>query len=325
MTAKDSTQPQSGAGTVQERSYRMHAEGYQHYVADEAGRKMADTWFRDDSADAWLHLRMFRCIDPVVQEYPESRWMTVGDGRFGKDAHYLEQKGAKVLATDISDKLLAQGRARGFIQEYQVENAEALTFADESFDFVLCKDAFHHFPRPMIALYEMLRVARQGVLLIEPSDHPVLLAPRGILFKAIKALAIRCGMGRRFNTPDTHIIEYNDPAYEEGGNFVYGLSEREVEKAAMALNLPHVAFKDLNTFYMKGAEFEKADESSAVFRAMQAQIVRRDRRCGRGLNLAAHDILVALILKAPMAPTLRSSLTARGYRIRDLPRNPHLQ
>lgn len=39
---------------------------------------------------------------------------------------------------------------------------------DDAFDYVLCKDSYHHMPRPMIALYQMLRVARRAVVLIEP-------------------------------------------------------------------------------------------------------------------------------------------------------------
>ncbi|WP_158308790.1 methyltransferase domain-containing protein [Desulfocurvibacter africanus] len=58
-----------------------------------------------------------------------------------------------------------------FIPEYSVENAEKLSFANGSYDYLLCKEAFHHFPRPMIALYEMLRVARKGIVLIEPNDN----------------------------------------------------------------------------------------------------------------------------------------------------------
>ena len=41
--------------------------------------------------------------------------------------------------------------------------------ADNSVDFVQCKESFHHFPRPMVSFYEMMRVARYGVLCASPS------------------------------------------------------------------------------------------------------------------------------------------------------------
>ncbi len=58
--------------------------------------------------------------------------------------------------------LLGKGSELGFIGEYSAQNAESLSFASNSFDYVFCKDAMHHCPRPVIALYEMLRVARGG-------------------------------------------------------------------------------------------------------------------------------------------------------------------
>lgn len=311
--------------TFQDKSYSAHAAIYESLSKDENKRRVAETWFCDDTADAWLHNRMFQCADPLLAQFPEASWLTVGDGRFGKDAHYIESKGGRALATDITDALLVQGKARGFISDFKRENAEALSFADGQFDFVFCKESYHHFPRPMLALYEMLRVARKGVLLIEPADEPVLLHPKAVLLKAVKALLIRLGFGRRFGSLDTHLVEFNAAAYEEGGNYVYGLSSRDVQKAALGLNLPHVAFRGINTFYVKGSEFEKADESSATFRKMREQIRRRDARCARGLNLAAHDILAAMVFKVPMEPALRARLGEAGYQVLDLPRNPHLK
>lgn len=83
----------------------------------------------------------------------------------------LGEKGFRnCCPTDISEYLLAEARRRGLITKYALENAERLSFADQSFDYVFCKESFHHFPRPYQALYEMLRVAREAVLLIEPND-----------------------------------------------------------------------------------------------------------------------------------------------------------
>ena len=46
--------------------------------------------------------------DPLLEQFPQACWLTVGDGRFGRDAHYIESKCVRVVASDISDVLLAK-------------------------------------------------------------------------------------------------------------------------------------------------------------------------------------------------------------------------
>jgi SAM-dependent methyltransferase len=53
---------------------------------------------------------------------------------------------------------------------YRLENAEALTFPANSFDLVFCKEGLHHLARPVLGLYEMLRVCRRAAIVIEPYE-----------------------------------------------------------------------------------------------------------------------------------------------------------
>ena len=94
----------------------------------------------------------------------------------------------KVHCSDISDKLLRIGNNKGFINEFSAQNAESLKFLDNSFDYVLCKEAFHHFPRPFIALHEMFRVSQKGVVLIEPRDDLIDKSFFYIISKLIKLI-----------------------------------------------------------------------------------------------------------------------------------------
>ena len=304
-------------------SYQAHEQHQSRHLSEEDKKRLAESWFKGGTIDAWRHLRMYRCLDPLLVSYPSAYWLTVGDGRCGSDAHYIEQKNVRVLATDISDGLLAKAQRRGFIKEYRKENAESLSFADESVDFVLCKESYHHFPRPMMALYEMLRVARKGVVLIEPSENPVLLHPRALVLKLIKEILIRAGLGTRFRSRDTNLIDYGSDSYEEVGNYVYRVSEREVEKTASGLNLRNVAFKGINDSYVKGVEFEEACETSALFRRIKSDIQRMDRACRRGLSRHSYALLAAVILKHAIEPVLRRALHAGGYGVVDLPENPY--
>ncbi len=53
---------------------------------------------------------------------------------------------------------------------YQRQNIEKLSLVSKSYDFVFCKEALHHLPRPVLGLYEMLRVCKQAVIIIEPYE-----------------------------------------------------------------------------------------------------------------------------------------------------------
>lgn len=302
-------------------SHRAHERVYDS--AESA--RLARTWTRQDTVDGWRHARMYRTLDPLLAAHPGARWVTVGDGRYGTDAHYLESRGADALATDIADTMLQRAKAEGFIRDYRKENAERLTFADDSFDFALCKESYHHFPRPMLALYELLRVARRGVALIEPDETPALMSPRHIGKMLVKSALIRLGLGARFGDRSTGIIDTGVNWYEEVGNFGYAISRREMERVALGLNLPHVAFLGLNDAYEPGVEDEPATEDSARFRRIRDDIAAQDRRGERGLSRSRPKLLVAMIFKEPLDPALRTGLHTAGYEVRDLPRNPYLR
>lgn len=103
--------------------------------------------------------------------FSRAHWLTVGDGRHAFEARFLMRHGAKALPTNLDPTLLEETKQLGLIKDYRVEDMEKLSFPDKSFDFVCCKDSLHHCLAPWQALYEMMRVARKGVFLIEPFDH----------------------------------------------------------------------------------------------------------------------------------------------------------
>src|SRR4051812_34246536 len=94
------------------RQNQQHSENLAKLWADPELRKLAETWFQNDTVDAWRHDRMYRCLDPLLTSYPNSSWLTIGDSHFGKDAHYIQEKGHRVMATDIADPLLKIGAER---------------------------------------------------------------------------------------------------------------------------------------------------------------------------------------------------------------------
>jgi ubiquinone/menaquinone biosynthesis C-methylase UbiE len=131
-------------------------------TSDEKRIATSRTWFKKDTADYWRHSRMYEAVDCFKVE-PESKWLTVGDGRFGLDSIRISEKGfASVTPSDISEALLKRSKEEGRIQHYRVENAESLSFESDEFDYVFCKESYHHFPQPLNALYEMLRLPGGG-------------------------------------------------------------------------------------------------------------------------------------------------------------------
>jgi ubiquinone/menaquinone biosynthesis C-methylase UbiE len=306
-------------GAFQHASYRAHERLYENRGT------VVDTWKQTDTVDAWRHGRMYRTIDPILKHFPGQHWVTVGDGRYGTDAHYLETKGAKATATDIADTMLQRAKAEGYIHEFSRENAERLSFQDNSFDFALCKESYHHFPRPMLALYELLRVARKGVVLIEPNETPILMGKKHILKMAAKECLRTVGLGKLFAERNTSIVDHGSNWYEPIGNFGYAISTREIERVALGLNLPTVAFAGLNDHYIEGVQNQLANDSSPVFREIKAEIARLDRECKRGFSRSRPKLLVALILKETPTAEFRAALLAAGYDVRTLPRNPYLK
>lgn len=295
--------------------YDRHTREFEEVLGDEARRVHSETWFRDDTFDAWRHNRMRAPLKAIIEADPEASWLTVGDGRYGTDAHFLIQAGAKsVHASDISDALLKIGAERGFITEYSAQNAEALRFPANSFDYIYCKESYHHFPRPYAALYEMFRVARKGILLTEPRDQEIDLAP----FKAL----------RRFRK----WVFKNNPSnkghgFEPVGNYIYTVSERELEKFMLGMHYTDLAFIGCNDAYEKGVENIRleTDEPSerAIIDKLQARIAKADKRCKAGT--LSSGLLTAALFKKPAEENLIRVLERTGWSFKRLPKNPYLE
>jgi ubiquinone/menaquinone biosynthesis C-methylase UbiE len=285
-------------------SYDAHKEHYK-YSSDVLSRLK-----NKGSVDYWRHERIYNLLKPFLLE-KEALWLTVGDG-LGTDSNWLLGKGVGVVASDISEYGLKAAKEQGFINNYRVENAEDLTFKDNEVDYVLCKEAFHHFPRPYIAVYEMLRVASRGVVLIEPVDigiqFPFLIYLKNILDK--------------FSTSLINKIWKNRFSFETVGNYVFKLSEREVEKIAMGLNLSHVAFKGINDYYTKKIDLNAPVEDKKVLRKVKRKIILKN--VFSKLGLTPYELHSCVIFKQPPSEITLQQLSNEGYKIVELPENPYL-
>ena len=219
-------------------SYKLHKTGYSLDKNNQLSL-LQKSWLRTDTVDYWRHLQMIKPIMPIAKLSPGSSWITIGDGRLGLDSIRLKsiEESLDIMPTDISTILLDKAKRIGLIEKYSFENAENITSNDNSFDYCFCKESFHHFPRPYIALYEMLRISRKAVILIEPADDYKKPLPFSLI-ETIK-LVIKKIIGKQIKHPDFF-------RFEDSGNYVYTLSSRDVEKVAAGMNLPMIGYKYFN-------------------------------------------------------------------------------
>jgi ubiquinone/menaquinone biosynthesis C-methylase UbiE len=281
-------------------SYDQHAaEEMVHAVRSD----LPSCYTRPNSVDAWRHRRMLESTLPLIGEFPDAKWLTVGDGKFGSDAFFLESKGIDVVATSISSHTLEVARSQGHIKRFAVQNAEAFDLADNAVDFVLCKESLHHFPRPAVGFYEMLRIARKGIVLIEPiegSQKPL---------NAIKGFTKRVLRGDATDQ------------FEPSGNFIYRISVREAFKMLAALGHPCLAWKGINDFWYP--PFASAEFKGASFGAIGTRFAVGVQNILARLMLLNYGLAAIICFKEAPSSSLTTRLKKGGFNVVVLPENPY--
>ena len=278
-------------------SYNRHSKEYERDVTDPSRIALADAWFKPSLQNHFGD----RLGYELGGFFKDRTVVTIGDGRGGLDSVRLQERGAtSVLPTDISPHLLEKAKKDGRISDYRVENAERLSFPDNSFDFTFMKETFHHCPRPWLAFYEMLRVCRTGVVLVEPQDQS------GTPYDKL----------RHLRSPDKIPGEYEDV-----GNFVFRLSLAELIKVAMGVDLPCIAYRYETFAYVAGVEHLPVNAFST--KALRYRAIRIVRQLAAAVGLIRPLILLAIVFKTEPKEAEIAWLETHGWEVRQLQRNPH--
>lgn len=228
--------------------------------------------------------------------------MTVGDGRYGSDAAYLKSLGANVVSTSLTDERLRIAHEMGHIGEFRVENAEQLSAADGALDFVFCKEAYHHFPRPPLALYEMLRVAKVGAFMIEPMANARIL---DAVKRAVK-----------------HLLRgQSNPNFETSGNYLYRLDLKELGQLMCAMGNHTIAWKGINDFYH--GPYGKAPANAGLPYSVTRLGLGVQDSLAR-LKLLGWGLCAVVLFNGSPPAVLRQRLMQNGFNFIDLPRNPYV-
>lgn len=295
--------------------YDNHREEWDECINNDERKKIAETWLKKETLDNWRHERMLNGIKALING--KNNWLTVGDGRYGTDANYILRQGDQAHASDISDKLLKIGNELGFINSFSEENAEKLSFKDESFDYVLIKEAFHHCPRPWMALYEAFRVCKKGVILIEPND---ISAKRSIRKSIINSLKMILKIVLR---KEIYKSGYN---FETVGNFVYSTNQRELEKFLLGMHYRNFAFKRISDFYLDGGEFINLDSKKLTDR-IKIKLVKSlifIQEILSNLGFIENTILCSILFKEEPNEKTLNELKNSNWKFIKLPKNPYI-
>jgi ubiquinone/menaquinone biosynthesis C-methylase UbiE len=247
--------------------------------------------------NALLNAKRYSKIFPLLQE--RDKWLTVGD-YLGEEAKLLSSFGVATTASDINTTYLEVAKQENFISDYSWQNAEKMTFEDGSFDYVFCRDSYHHFPRPYLAVYEMLRCASKGVVIDEPLD-PVLKMP---------LLLFLCNLVDTKKQPlRSYSLWKNRFSFESAGNFVYKVSSREFEKMSMGIGLPAIAFyysnSSNNMIYTK-----------SLYNTLYVFLSK--------MKLIPKTTMTTLLFKKIPDETMKQKLLKAGWMYCELPKNPYL-
>lgn len=130
--------------------------------------------------------------------------------------------------------------------EWSHQDAQSLTYEDRTFDFVFVADGLHHCSSPHLALIEMYRVSRTGVIVFESRDS--------FLMKAGEMLNL---------TPQYELEAVVDNGFVSGGmnntglpNHIYRWTENEFRKAIRSYD--PTGRHDFRFFYGLNLPFDAA-------------------------------------------------------------------
>lgn len=293
-------------------SYERHQKSFDEARSEKELAKYKN-WFDVKTTDLWRHQRMLSVLDPFLKHEAGAFWLTVGDGRFGTSATYISTHGGKALASDIDVRRLEQAKQHHLLHDYRYANAEQLPFADEQFDYAYCKQAYHHFQRPALAIYEMLRVARRAIILTEPNDFVPPPLTRAVLQRTKHFLKRLTGK---------KISHHDAGNYEPIGNYIYSISVRDFEKMALGLNLPAIAYKRFYDIYFDGVENEPFSSKAPLYRKIKSRIAVGKIKTWLGINYPNN--IQMIVFKSLPSNEILKSLKADGYTFVELASNPYV-
>ena len=178
-----------------------------HYAKQYASQKIILQQKDVDDLWEWAKYYPLLSLDEFFP-YHKGKTLVVICAGSGRELGLFHRHGIRTTATDLTISHLQPLLNSGVIEHAEIQNAERLDFADESFDLGFVNAGLHHLSYPHAGLCELMRVSRECVIFIESQDS--------ILFKIRRVLGI------------------SDNDFEAAGNYVYRWTKREIEKFCLS-------------------------------------------------------------------------------------------
>lgn len=254
-----------------------------------SNKGFSSTWYNQDVDDTKRHFMLLSEFLPVAEATRPKSILTIGDS-LGRDGVFLKRNipNCHVTVSDLETTHLNQLLETGMVDKVENVDVESIPYPDDHFDLVVIKESFHHFPRPWLGFYECARVARLGVLMLEPAD--------------VQTELVLTYPGRS---------SFRD-AYESVGNYKYQVNIRESQKVCWAMGWSHLVAKGVNDPYPS-----EGDIDIPVYEKQKAKLDKMG-----ALETRADNLLALGFLKERLTAT--KNLNDMGFRVFDKPLNPYL-
>jgi len=180
----------------------------------------------------------------------------------------------------------------------------------------MCKEAFHHFPRAYLGLYEMIRVSKVAVIMVtEPID----------ILSKMSSLVLIKNFLNKINPLLINRFWKNRFSWEPVGNYVFKISEREIEKIAMGIGLPFIAFKGYTNFktHIEIKGLLDVPLNTRLYKQIKRKLAVRSFISSMGI--VPHESICSIIFKEQPSETLIQTLKTQGFVTLQLPPNPYLK
>jgi ubiquinone/menaquinone biosynthesis C-methylase UbiE len=113
--------------------------------------------------------------DNLYKEEQESKWDVIGGYIQAKGKSVLEvgagtgiiteklQRANRLVAVDLSERMISIAKAKGIKAEFMIADAENLPFENKEFDFVISVTVLQDLKNPLKAIEEMRRVGKKVI------------------------------------------------------------------------------------------------------------------------------------------------------------------